>query len=331
MNNNNIPIYIYLDQNKWIELAKGLKNEEIKYKNLYSKIRSNVESGIWAFPLSIIHIAEAMKRKDKESREDLLNLMYTLSKGCSIADYLTVNDIEFNYWIRNGIVDYKEIQSQVIAHDLSKIIGLSIDTARIKINGNLEVSDDKIKYLKNFLINHSCDIEIFKYICELCSDLNEDEDFFYECFVEAREKFKSWVDEIKKLDNYKEKHVYPAYLIKIFFEQYGEILKRLSPEYRDKFKKMVCSNNKNKEKTINFIESLPGFNINNRLVYELLSNPYKVVHKHDFFDLAFLRVAIPYCDIVIGENYWIDRIKFYKLDKKFNTISETKLFKLEEL
>lgn len=49
MNNTNMPIYIYLDQNKWIELAKGIKNKESKYETLYKEMKCNVESNIWAF------------------------------------------------------------------------------------------------------------------------------------------------------------------------------------------------------------------------------------------------------------------------------------------
>jgi hypothetical protein len=50
------------------------------------------------------------------------------------------------------------------------------------------------------------------------------------------------------------------------------------------------------------------------------------VHQHDFNDLAYLRVAIPYCDVVIGENYWSDRVKNNKLDLKYGTKVSTNLF-----
>lgn len=331
MNNTNIPVYIYLDQNKWIELAKGIRNKESKYETLYREMKSNVESNIWAFPLSIIHIAESMKRKDEESRKNLLNLMYSLSKGYSISDCATANIIEFNYWVSNGMVDYKQIQNKIISNDLSKIIGLSTADTIVKINGDTDISDEQIKYIKDLIVKHSFDKEIFEYICEQCSSFNEDEDFYYNCFETARKDFMLWKEQIKKLDEYKEKHVYPAYLIKTFFEEYGEIMSRLSSLNKHKIKLLFDNNTQNKEKSIKLLESLPGFNIYNRLVYELLSNQCKKIHKHDFFDLAFLRVAVPYCDIVIGENYWIDRIQYYKLDQQYKTVTTTKLLELGNL
>ena len=43
--------YIYLDQNKWIELAKGIKEGNPTYCALYTKIENNVKDGVWCFPL----------------------------------------------------------------------------------------------------------------------------------------------------------------------------------------------------------------------------------------------------------------------------------------
>ena len=331
MGNTNKLIYIYCDQNKWIELAKGIKSKKSEYENLLNKMKSNVDAGVWAFPLSIIHIAEAMKRKDEESRKILLDLMYSLSRGCSISDYATANIIEFNYWINNGAVNCKAIQNEILAFDIPRIIGLSSADAIVEIKGDKNVTNEHVKTIKKIIVEHSCDRILFDYVCENCSSLNDDEDFYYNCFVTGREEFKSWRTKIETLEEYKEKHVYPAYLIKVFFEEYKEMLSNLSVVGQSRVKSIFDNNTKNKTSTINLLESLPGFNIHNRLVYELFSNPCKEVHKHDFFDLAFLRVAVPYCDIVIGENYWIDRIQHYKLDQKYGTVTATKLLKLENM
>lgn len=189
-----------------------------------------------------------MKRKDEESRKNLLNLMYSLSKGCSISDYTTANIIEFNYWVSNGMVDYKQIQNKIISNDLVKIIGLSTTDAIVKINGDTDISNEKIKFVKDFIVKHSCDKEIFECICGQCSPLNEDEDFYYNCFEIARKSFMIWKEQIKKLDEYKEKHVYPAYLIKTFFEEYGKIISGLSPADKHKIKLIFDCNTQNKEK-----------------------------------------------------------------------------------
>ena len=117
--------YIYLDQNKWIELAKGLKDENPTYISLYETISKNVKDGIWAFPLSLIHISETMKRKDETSRKELLNLMFLISGGYSICDYMTADDFEFNSWANSKAVNCAQLKNLIIRHDWATIIGLS--------------------------------------------------------------------------------------------------------------------------------------------------------------------------------------------------------------
>ncbi|WP_294185052.1 hypothetical protein [uncultured Clostridium sp.] len=320
--------YIYLDQNKWIELAKGLKERNNIYISLYETIVKNVKDGIWAFPLSSIHINEAMKRRNETSRKQLLNLMFSVSNGYAICDYITADNIEFNTWINNKIVSYSQLKGEIIKHDWAAIIGLSTENADIKFSKHL-CSSDEMDKIKQIIKKHSCDREIFDLICNVVNDnIKEDEAFYYRCYEEGRKSFLLWKNRIKGSEEYKDKYLYPAYLINVFFEVYKERITNLSSRMKINITELFRENSKNKTKAIANLEALPGFNVYNRLIFELYNNPDKKVHEHDFNDLAYLRIAIPYCDIVIGENYWCDRVRHYSLDKKYNTIVNTKLLSL---
>lgn len=322
--------YIYLDQNKWIELAKGIKDKKAVYIELYRKIVRNVENDVWAFPLSFIHITEAMKRKNETSRKELLDLMFSVSKGCAICDYMTADTFEFAFWLDNKIVDCALIKERIIRCDWATIIGLSTENANIQMN-NGSCSPGELMIIRKMIKEHLCDREVFDLLCDiLANNIKEDEDFYYECYEKGRQSFLSWKNEIKCLEEYKDKHLYPAYLISMFFEVYKGKICSLSPRQQKDIKELFEENSKNKTVAIANLEALPGFNIHNRLLFELYNNPDKKVHEHDFNDLAYLRVAIPYCDIVIGENYWCDRVCHYKLDKKYNTIVNTNLLSLNE-
>lgn len=322
--------YIYLDQNKWIELAKGIKEENFMYIELYKTIVKNVENGTWAFPLSSIHIVETMKRRDESSRKEILDLMFSISKGYAICDYMTADAIEFNSWVNSKVVDYSQLKSIVIRHDWANIIGLSTEEANIQF-GNRTCLPDELDKIKKLIKGHSCDREVFDLICNVINDdIAEHEKFYYNSYKEVKQSFLLWKNQIKDLVEYKDKHLYPAYLIKVFFEVYKEKFKNLSPRMENNIRELFEQNRKNKTVAIANLETLPGFNVHNRLIFELCNNTYKEVHEHDFNDLAYLRVAIPYCDIVIGENYWCDRVCHYGLDKKYNTIVSTKLLNLIE-
>lgn len=323
--------YIYLDQNKWIELAKGLKNEDPTYIALYNTIIENVRNDSWAFPLSYIHINEAMKRKNETSRKELLDLMFEISNGYAIYDYMTVDAIEFNSWTVSKRVDCCQLKDDIIKRDWVVIIGLTTENVEIQF-GNYSCTADELDKVKQIIKEHSCDREIFDEICNIINVyIKKDEDFYYSCFEEGRKSFLSWKNKIKDLKEYKDKHLYPTYLMNMFFETYKEKINNLSPERGKKIMELFENNGKNKTMAITNLEALPGFNVHNRLIFELYNNPDKKVHRHDFNDLAYLRVAIPYCDIVIGEKYWCDRVCKYELDKKYNTIVNTKLLRLMEM
>lgn len=326
--------YIYLDQNKWIELARGIKEKNCMYIELYETIIKNVENGVWAFPLSSIHITETMKRKDETSRKEILDLMFSVSKGYAICDYMTADTIEFNSWVNNKIVDCSQLKDIIIKQDWAIIVGLSSDNAIIQFDRQYCSIDElnKIeKRIKKIIEEHSCDREIFDLICNIINnDIIEDEEYYYRCYEKGRQSFLLWKNKIKELEVYKDKHLYPAYLINVFFEVYKEKIKSLSPIEQKNIGELFEENKKNKTTAIANLEALPGFNVHNRLMFELYNNPNKDVHKHDFNDLAYLRVAVPYCDIVIGENYWCDRVCHYSLDKKYNTVVSTKLLSLIE-
>lgn len=320
--------YIYLDQNKWIELAKGIKENNSKYIELYNMILQNVENGVWAFPLSSIHIIETMKRKNETSRKEILDLMFSVSRGYAICDYMTADTIEFNSWVSNKSINYSQLRNLVISHDWAAIVGLSTENVNIQFS-NRPCLPDELNIIKKIIKEHSCDREIFDLICNIFSgNITEDEEFYYTCYERGRQSFLLWKEKISNLEEYKDKHLYPAYLIMVFFEVYKEKIMALSPSMQKNILELFKENSKNKTTSIANLEALPGFNIHNRLLFELYSNPDKNVHKHDFNDLAYLRMAIPYCDIVIGEKYWCNRVCNYSLDKKYNTIVSTTLLSL---
>ena len=303
--------YIYLDQNKWIELLKGLDGGKSEYIELFNIMMQNVHEHEWAFPISLIHVNETMKRKDEESRKKLLDLMFVISGGYSISDYTTANILEFNMWVQKQNVDCNKLKGSIIKHDWANLIGLSTDNAEVTIGE--ENDSERIRIIKSLISHHSCDRIIFDFLCNQCKFDLDDEKFYYECFVKGRISFSKWKEDLEKSTGYKEKHLYPAYLIHVFFTEYKELLTGLPYDLQEEMKKNFEKNSKNKTMAINNLETLPGFNIHNRLVFELYSNPDKPVHPHDFNDLAYMRVAVPYCDVVIGENYWCDRVKHHKL------------------
>ena len=113
----------------------------------------------------------------------------------------------------------------------------------------------------------------------------------------------------------------------MFFAEYEKRINMLPRDKQDRISAIFTNPDKNPE----FLESLPGFNVYNRLVYELFTSNNRNISSHDFYDIAFLRVAIPYCDVVICEKHWGHTVEKLKLDKKYNTTVTKNLMDLLQM
>ena len=69
-----------------------------------------------------------------------------------------------------------------------------------------------------------------------------------------------------------------------------------------------------------FWEKVPTSDVEIELTVERNKNWDRKIHKNDATDMAFLNVAIPYCDIVVTERFFAMSAIKCNLDKKYNTV-----------
>lgn len=81
------PLLIYLDQNKWIELARIVygKDAKLESKVVLERIRAAIASGRWVLPLSAVHYMELARISNRERRHRLGAVMHEFSGGLTIA------------------------------------------------------------------------------------------------------------------------------------------------------------------------------------------------------------------------------------------------------
>jgi hypothetical protein len=92
-------IRVYLDQNKWIDLAKAAsgRSDGLRYRPVLQAAKDAVRRGNAIFPLSSVHIMETAKSPKLDQRRLLAELMTELSQGlvlraasCLVRDYLPI-------------------------------------------------------------------------------------------------------------------------------------------------------------------------------------------------------------------------------------------------
>jgi len=78
---------VYLDQNKWIDLARAAKGEVAgaRFRDVLDLARASVAAGIVSFPLDISRYMETAKRGNWQSRQELVATMAELSLFHTVA------------------------------------------------------------------------------------------------------------------------------------------------------------------------------------------------------------------------------------------------------
>ncbi len=80
------PRLIYLDQNKWIELARAVKGKsDSRLLQVLEILRESKRLGHNLFPLSLAHFMETNKRRELQSRTRLGELIWELSDNWTLA------------------------------------------------------------------------------------------------------------------------------------------------------------------------------------------------------------------------------------------------------
>jgi len=88
---------IYLDQNKWIDLARSIIKPEDnpKFVDVATLIQAKSTNGEWTFPISMVHFFETCSRSDVASRTRLAKVMSKLSQNNSIRSFIDLTELEF--------------------------------------------------------------------------------------------------------------------------------------------------------------------------------------------------------------------------------------------
>lgn len=89
---------IYLDQNKWIEIARIYHGKDASHesKKLLNLIQEKVELGLIRLPLSAVHYIETASISNQGRKERLGTVMSNLSKGVTLASYnsIVIHELE---------------------------------------------------------------------------------------------------------------------------------------------------------------------------------------------------------------------------------------------
>lgn len=215
--------------------------------------------------------------------------MHELSAGYSLPPFSEIERLELNRAFDISINNSSRfVPSEIISKDVGNIFW-----KKLVLEG-LQLSDDEANDLNNFIFENSLSIAV-ESTRGLLDDLNSSEKQSVIDINRARLEY----DDCNKKNDIKDKEQRKKAFLEIqFMSKFSTDIKNIFSE-RKITKSIIDKMFESFEKTWTFNKDVSTFYVECMLIFEFMKNPSLVVKEHDFSDIAFLQVAIPYSDVVI--------------------------------
>jgi hypothetical protein len=312
---------VYLDQNKWIDISRAFygRTDGEPFVPVLSKLQDKTKSGEVILPLSIMHIIETARGGNVERKKRLTDFMLGLSGAHGILPYISVRKEEIHNAISLHLGEPKTFDIPAIAFQKGIEHILNIDLSSEGIPTSLQAlfkqSINNFDVVSDFIVN--------KFEKELTDDIKEENLDTVKIYEERRAELQKYSkDERRRIAVYEMgKHIAPE-IINVLNERGLDV-----KAFVDSFGKEVDS----ADAWQAFFMSIPTIDlyINLHLIRD--ENIGRKIDKNDGSDIAFMAIAIPYCDVVVLERYWYSVLKAAKYDEKYNTTLLTDLRELENM
>lgn len=292
---------IYLDTNKWIDLARahcGRKNGE-RFAGVLAYLRQSVEKGELVLPVSLTHCLELNRYGQSEKRRDVWEFVVSLSRCWAIASSPRVLDQLISNCVYETFKrDHATGEPRVFGH--SAVFGLwpeppssgdgaawrdFLETPQGWMHFWLDMPEDTRRELHVGL-----------------SRLNQ----------AACDRVNSALQNAPKNELDLERRSYMVTLFLDFQDRYLAAASKIGKGNED-FLQLAY------EDAVGLIAHVPPLDVETALVVQHRRQSDRPMAPNDVADVAQLSMAIPYCDVVVTERYWTDKARRENLDVRYAT------------
>jgi hypothetical protein len=295
------PLLVYLDLNKWIDLAHAESGTARgkDYEPALKAAERLVSEGQAIFPLSSAHFFEVAKIGNDNQRRTLARLMVRLSLG--------------NFLLP---------ASALIGPELRRVIGVRfqravVDTPTLALTRSIQksfVSEDELSTSEQFndlMLDSPFVLE------ELLATARTSPKFLdrWKRFAEGHEEGRALRWDASKAVR---KRAYCA-LVTMGIQD------RLALALAEFNLTMGILETLGQNGCVALLEAVPFLDIEINLHVERNEHRDRPIAPNDEIDLGFLSMAVPYCHVVITEKFWTNLIHRLKLDQKYDTFVSSDL------
>lgn len=308
---------IYLDQNKWIELARAIHGRgHAHLRPMVDLVRQMKASGLAVFPLSLAHHMETSKRFDAGQQERLGEFMWEISDGLTLASPKAILQFEIDTALQRTFqttlnVRPFDLVRKGLGHAVGKPVGFTIndpdnvlqDTDRVE----LEEFADRV-----FAYSVLTGTTPWGPAPRPRPDLSPPGKQFVANMTALRTKLASAPVELRR------QTVYSILLNEILDALLAALA--LHGISVDQFAQLGLDNGP--EGYIRVLEQMPSVRVNAHLYMQWLQNPQLPFRENDLNDWYYVGAAAAHADVVVTERHFAHVVNSGGLVKKAAVISD---------
>lgn len=301
-------IRVYLDQNKWIDLARAATDHELgpQYGEALAAVRAASDSGAASFPLDIYRYMETGKRGNAASRTRLADFMFGLSKQNTMArpHALLPSEIDSALNRRFGRPTFPrrcEVFGVGVTHMASSLTLPSLDPNKLP-SGHPFTSKEKLADLER-TFERVVEHELLRAGPETARDLGldvhmraiGDQQIAYEQsnaeYFESLSLTGEGLEVAVRLSDFAN-----------ISAAVSESLERVGMTWEG------FTHGVGPGEVVDFMRDLPTRSVANVLRAAKFRQKQKW-ERNDFNDIAALAVAVVHCDVVVTEKQWVHHLR----------------------
>jgi len=327
-----VVIRVYLDQNKWIDLtraAKGRAGGE-RFRDVLDVARACVKAGDASFPLDISRYIETSKRGSWQSRQELVETMVELSRFHTIAPSFKILPAEIDAALhaRFGRPNIPRT-AQVFGRGVNHAIGGGLRTdGRFELPEKFVVppgfrsqADAVLRSVLEYfmLVGPPPDMELSQEFYDARAAMTQDVSYSQgETDLAARLVEHGFAKQ-EKLN----RAMHATELGDILRPVVEALLRAgINPDH--------FIDTLGREGLTTFVQDLPTRAVTTKLRKDKHAQGQQRWEPNDLNDIVSLPIAAVYCDIVVTEKQWVNRMQRAGVERRYDTKFLANLSELTE-
>lgn len=302
---------LFFDQNKWIDLARGMKDASHAARPVFEKLRAEVEARRAICPLTITQILETAKRNDLRTRTDVATAQAILSKGHVYRSRKARLLVEMRIAL-DKLFDKDPIalpQRWAIVPGFTQAFE-TFDTAvgepaQVRMTHFLNQHLDPATQYLDFMLNQD--------------DARRREGTL--AFAADSASLLARIEERRALMTGSSTDLrYRAYAAKLFLDHLGYVAHTLQVIGHTVEEMKALGG----EAIVQFMRDVPSLDVEAHLAARLESQT-GALHVNDIRDVLSFYTAIPYSERLVSEKNFVSLARQAKLDTRYNVALHTNL------